>query len=47
MEFKFVNVYLKSRLLKSRRDFSYVSLVFFLGITIDQDVVNVGDAKFV
>ena len=47
VEFIFVDVCLQPCLLKSCKDFSYVGLMFFLGVTIDQNVVNVGDAKFV
>ena len=47
MEFIFVNVYLQPCLLKSHKDFLYVGLVFFLGVTIDQDIINIGIAKFV
>ena len=45
VEFTFVDIYLQPYLLKSHRDFLYMGLVFFLRVTIDQDVVNIGDAK--
>ena len=47
VEFTFIDVCLQSYFLKSCKDFSYIGLVFFLRVTIDQDVVNIRSAKFV
>ena len=47
MESTFVNICLQPYFLKSYKDFLYMGFVVYLGITIDQDVVNVGNAKFI
>ena len=47
MEFTFVDICLQPYLLKSRKDFLYVGLMFFLRVTIDQDIINIGVGKFV
>ena len=47
MEFTIIDDCLQPYFLKSCKEILYMSLIFFLGVIIDQDIVNVSDAKFV